>query len=1025
MSENYGPNPSYEDLNVFNNPDISQELPVANMSLDVVEYVHGLPLPPCAMSFNGIIFEDAFPGYRTIRVEGRESFTNTIYDYSTRLNSGSKFQGSHEETKDITVTFAQHAYDYFDLKKRLDHLRKVLIDQTNQEAQIIFADEWDVFYVGSISSLKVEKLVNNSNASGQITIRCSDVRKYSVALSPEYEATPVSDGAQFEIDYGGTRPAYPVFKVKMPNCADVDYFGFVNQNGKILQFGTIQDVEKDAIVKPSNRINQNFLKNYPPDWGKSQDDPNPNYATVSTDMTNAISQYGSLNRDEDTGVHARRTTNSDGVIIFPGYDDNAPEDTSEITWHGPSTTRAIGSVDCKNWKFSSLITQWQREPNIDAVNVVLKNDYDVLACVGNKLQFDKTLNITYAAYEGTQQIPCKVTGVTSFLSAELLKNQPAKKNEDGFLRFKLTKGMTVESNDPNNVLVGWVEITFLATYSGGTKSQKKRYHWVINRLDPSASYSYIVLFQKYEFILDCDADHKTTNEYEVDIPFIAYKGKSRISATLATSAEDRKMFGIAPTVTNTTDKTIGHIKYNIPKGTVINVGSHNEASKRLTFNVTIDGKTQSVQDEFKIRRNTGSTDVSNGNSLVRVPLGNTSIVFPCRSNKTFLTKTIKITFGGWEGTSRRECKVNSVNLLNQKPTIKNATRDENGYIQWTIPANTNIPWETEKKQLTFTVSTDKYGDIKVVREITLIREAMTLTMIDYSQLGGMIIEVAGTNADSGNEMQSIAEIQLFKNQTKSTKATCSLYLNNLKKTSFTYECIKTNPITGTNNGKNKTGAPIEIEKIGKQYVFTIGGKKYSYSNGNNLIATEVSFVFLKFKTNNVLERNSVKNVKLIQYPITETIYEEIGRNGVSNFLYPDDEVEIDCGTGEVKVNGVQKYGFGQLGNDWEEFFLSPGPNTIQCLWDNSGKAAIDYEGNIYYLNQDFVKNSDYKKGQYWIVQNDANILGFDCHVGDVIYCINNKNGEYSHDDFILTTGDTDRVDVTYDPKFTMQYREVY
>ena len=1021
MSANYGPNPSYEDLNVFNNSDIPQENPVPNMSLDVVDYVHGLSLPSCAMSFNGIIFEDEFPGYRTIRVEGRDSFSRSIYDYSTRINPGSRFQGEHEESKEIIVTFSQHAYDYYDLRKRLDQIRATVLNPDNNEAQIIFADEWDVYYLGTVSSFKIDKLVNNSNAAGQITIKCSDVRKYAVAMSEELVADS-SNGYRFDVDYNGSRPSYPIFKVKMPNSADIDYFGFVNQNGKILQFGTVKSVDSDVIEKPSNRINQNFLKTFPADWGKSQDLPTPNHATVSTDMENAIVQHGELNRDPDTGAHAKK--NDDGT--FPGYGTWDSETMAETPWHGPSTTRSIGSNDCKDWKMSTLITQWQREPQIDALNVVLKNDYEVLACVGNKLHFAKTIDIGFAAYEGAKQVPCKVTSITAFLNAELVKNQAAKNNADGLLRFKLARDSTVQSNT-DNPLIGEVTITFLVTYSGGTRNVTKKFHWVINRLDASVGYNFNVFFQKYEFILDCDSANKTKAATEIDVPFVAYKGTSRISANLSTSADDRKIFGIAPTVTNTTSSTVGHVKYTIPQGTLIDVGSDNEASKSLSFSVTIDGQSQTVQDTFKIRRNTGSTDVSNGNSLVRVPLGLTGIIFPCRvANKTFLSKTIKIIFGGWEGTSRRACEVNSVELLGQKPKIEQATKDKNGWIQWTIPAGTAIPWETNSKRLTFTVTTDKYGKVTVVREIMLKRETMDLTMTDYSQLGGMVIVVAGTNVDNENRLQSIAEIQLFKNQTKSTKATCSLYLNNLKKTSFQYECVRTNAITGTDNGKNKTGSPIEIEKIGNQYVFSIGGKKYSYTNSNNLLATEVSFIFLKFKNNNVLERNSVKNIKLIQYPNLQEIYGDIyTRKDESNFLYADDEIEINCGTGEILVNGVPKYGYGQLGNDWEEFFLSPGANSIECVWDDSGKSPLDYEGNIYYMNQDFIKNSDYKKGQFWIVQNEAEILGFDCVVGDIIACIHDKDGSYSHNDFIKTTGDQEQVEVSFDPTFTMQYREVY
>ena len=126
--------------------------------IDTTEYVRSLDRPLCSMSFNGIIFEEEIPGYRTVRVEGRDSYQNTIYNYSTRINPGSRFQDFHEESRDITVTFSMHAYNPYDLRRRIDTLKGFLRDPNNKEAHIIFNDEPDVYYVGTVSSFSEEKL---------------------------------------------------------------------------------------------------------------------------------------------------------------------------------------------------------------------------------------------------------------------------------------------------------------------------------------------------------------------------------------------------------------------------------------------------------------------------------------------------------------------------------------------------------------------------------------------------------------------------------------------------------------------------------------------------------------------------------------------------------------------------------------------------------------------------------------------------------------------------------------------------
>ena len=42
-------------------------------------------------------------------------------------------------------------------------------------------------------------------------------------------------------------------------------------------------------------------------------------------------------------------------------------------------------------------------------------------------------------------------------------------------------------------------------------------------------------------------------------------------------------------------------------------------------------------------------------------------------------------------------------------------------------------------------------------------------------------------------------------------------------------------------------------------------------------------------------------------------------------------VEVNCADGSVKMNGLPKPEIGTVSNEWEDFYLTPGINKIQCL----------------------------------------------------------------------------------------------
>lgn len=744
--------------------------------MSVVDYVYELERPLCSMSFNGIIFEEEIPGYRTLRVEGRDPFNQTIYEYSTRLNPGSRFQDWHEEPKEITVTFALVSTSAEDLRKKLDKIKGILRDKNNREAQIIFNDEPDFYYTGSVSRFTEEKLVSIEHSAGQIVIRCTDVRKKSVE---EYSlVADAESNYQFTLDYPGSMPSYPKFKATI--ASNTDFIAFVDQDENMLQFGSSSETGAEKAAPSTVQIDQFFKRDAQSGWVYNQ-------ATVSTDCLDHT-QHGSMGRDTARGMYPSNYGTFDPETMASG-------------WHGPTMTHTVGTNGAKNWKLTAAVTQWQNTPTVGGIEVLLINEYQVFACEGNSHFFNKNVNVYFAAYEGNKRIPCKVNANVSLFDVTS-SNVASTASSSGVIKWTIKKGTTISAAS------GSVTVTFVVTSpsTGLTMNINKQIHW---------SKQTIPAKNKFDVLFD-------------------------------------------------------YTSFNMP--------------------------------------------VKSGNKL-------------------FVGRTLILSFGGYYGTTRCniEC-TNSPSAFGVRPSSVTKGNKGNGSITWGVKSNTVI--SSTSVTLTFKITVPgKKTSTTISKTFNFTRYNIQETRKDYSQRGEIQLIVAGTNYN--NEMQSIAEVHLFKNATASTGAKCYLYLDDRHVRTLDYKCEKNNPFTGGTGG---AGATVTIEKIDNKYTFTVGREKYQFSNANNLIATEVSVWFNKFQNTNVLERNAVHSIKFIKH--ADTVNKA---SLIPNKFTKGDVVEIDTETGEVLVNGAPEYGYGALGNDWEDFCLKPGTNEIQCAWDQSATTEPTFE----------------------------------------------------------------------------------
>lgn len=186
----------------------------------------------------------------------------------------------------------------------------------------------------------------------------------------------------------------------------------------------------------------------------------------------------------------------------------------------------------------------------------------------------------------------------------------------------------------------------------------------------------------------------------------------------------------------------------------------------------------------------------------------------------------------------------------------------------------------------------------------------------------------GTNAQFGgaevllwnnnNGTRTLVGGVRFHKSTKDTNTTLFLYVGSTGSvTHFTVPC-------------SSIGAGA-MKKVDNKITFTVCGKSYTYANNviTDLIANEITFHFTRAKTLTAIGTNYIYNCKLQRLSFDN--YED-----VANIFSPGDVLTVNTMDAGVYLDEgsatIPATYLGALGNDWEDFCLVPGPNTI----------AVDY-----------------------------------------------------------------------------------
>lgn len=175
---------------------------------------------------------------------------------------------------------------------------------------------------------------------------------------------------------------------------------------------------------------------------------------------------------------------------------------------------------------------------------------------------------------------------------------------------------------------------------------------------------------------------------------------------------------------------------------------------------------------------------------------------------------------------------------------------------------------------------------------------------------------------SGDNRKIIAGVNIFKNADGKT-ANLRFYVNHKTIETRKIDLSFNNKYFGNNSGTKTTVKTSTITKTGKKIEFNIGGIKKTVRDSAiaNVAVTEVTFLMAQYGTKPTLACNGLYWAKFVKNNCDT--WEDI-----PNKFSAEDVVTADCKDGQVYLNNSPAPSLGALGNDWEDFFLTPGLNQI-------------------------------------------------------------------------------------------------
>lgn len=271
--------------------------------IDITEQQEGSTLPSEALSINGKYIENEIPGYRTLKVEGRESLESEISSIQVGSRNGEYYQGKRDVTREITVTYQMLSKSVEEFRTRFNKLCGML---DFEQAQLIFYDEQDKYYTGTKSTVD-EPEGGKLNVVSSFTIFCADPYKYALV-----ESKAINNGQNtITINNSGTKPI-PISADVVMN-SDNGYFALVIGED-YWQIGKPEEVDGTIQEMSTTLFDDHF--NVDRGWSVNNG--------VTPPVTSEQLQNGSINYTQES--------ENEGYVGVSNYG-------SGTSWHGASISK--------------------------------------------------------------------------------------------------------------------------------------------------------------------------------------------------------------------------------------------------------------------------------------------------------------------------------------------------------------------------------------------------------------------------------------------------------------------------------------------------------------------------------------------------------------------------------------------------------------------------------------------------------------------------------------------------------------
>ena len=216
---------------------------------DTTEQATDTNLGAESLKINGKYIEDLIPGYLTLYTSGRELLECEIATQVIGNKDGADYRGKRYPARTITVGYQLCTSSEKEFREAYNKLNRVL---NVEQAQLIFADELDKYFVGTkVGNTAVSTGTNC--VTGEIDFYCADPFKYSLEEKVFTTIKNTTTGAlETTVVNDGVLPA--AISYEIIHNHENGYIGIVSEYGA-LQYGNPGEVDQEIRNKSETLLN--------------------------------------------------------------------------------------------------------------------------------------------------------------------------------------------------------------------------------------------------------------------------------------------------------------------------------------------------------------------------------------------------------------------------------------------------------------------------------------------------------------------------------------------------------------------------------------------------------------------------------------------------------------------------------------------------------------------------------------------------------------------------------------------------